>query len=107
MASEEEASRRECEAYVQRHDIQGIMKECIVSLCVSRPDNPIKFLREYFQKLEKVSTFISFFLFNLSFPSLSYFPVFTSHPLSTLFLYVFLSPLSLPCLFLKTLLMWK
>ena len=53
MASEEEASRRECEAYVQRHDIQGIMKECIVSLCVSRPDNPIKFLREYFQKLEK------------------------------------------------------
>ncbi|XP_053203765.1 cAMP-dependent protein kinase regulatory subunit-like [Panonychus citri] len=50
---EEEASRRECEAYVQRHNIQGILKECIVSLCVSRPENPIKFLREYFQKLEK------------------------------------------------------
>uniref|UniRef100_T1KA67 Cyclic nucleotide-binding domain-containing protein n=1 Tax=Tetranychus urticae TaxID=32264 RepID=T1KA67_TETUR len=58
MASEEEASRRECEAYVQRHDIQGIMKECIVSLCVSRPDNPIKFLREYFQKLEKEESII-------------------------------------------------
>lgn len=44
---------RECEAYVQLHDIQKILKECIVQLCVSRPDNPISFLREYFQKLER------------------------------------------------------
>merc|ERR1711874_162390 len=35
------------------HDIQKILKECIVQLCVSRPDNPISFLREYFQKLER------------------------------------------------------
>ena len=52
---DEEQSLRECEAYVQKHDIQKILKECIVQLCVSRPDNPISFLREYFQKLERVS----------------------------------------------------
>ena len=51
----EEQSLRECEAYVQKHDIQKILKECIVQLCVSRPENPISFLREYFQKLERVS----------------------------------------------------
>merc|ERR1712168_1608951 len=50
---DEEQSLRECEAYVQKHDIQKILKECIVQLCVSRPDNPISFLREYFQKLER------------------------------------------------------
>merc|ERR1712128_343430 len=38
---DEEQSLRECEAYVQMH--------------VSRPDNPISFLREYFQKLERES----------------------------------------------------
>ena len=52
---DEEQSLRECEAYVQKHDIQKILKECIVQLCVSRPDNPVSFLREYFQKLERVS----------------------------------------------------
>ena len=51
---DEEQSLRECEAYVQKHDIQKILKECIVQLCVSRPENPISFLREYFQKLERV-----------------------------------------------------
>ena len=57
---DEEQSLRECEAYVQKHDIQKILKECIVQLCVSRPDNPISFLREYFQKLERVSHNIEF-----------------------------------------------
>lgn len=52
---EDEQSIRECEAYVQDHNIQQILKECIVQLCVCRPANPISFLREHFQKLEKVS----------------------------------------------------
>jgi len=52
---DEEQSLRECEAYVQRHNIQPLLKDCIVQLCVSRPENPISFLREYFQKLERVS----------------------------------------------------
>ncbi|XP_054285552.1 cAMP-dependent protein kinase type I regulatory subunit isoform X1 [Macrosteles quadrilineatus] len=50
---DEEQSLRECEAYVQRHNIQQVLKDCIVQLCVSRPENPISFLREYFQKLER------------------------------------------------------
>lgn len=53
---EEEQSLRECEEYVQRHNIQQVLKDCIVQLCVGRPENPISFLREYFQKLERVCT---------------------------------------------------
>lgn len=57
MAStlEEEQSLRECENYIQTHCIQRVLKDCIVQLCVSRPENPISFLRQYFQKLERVS----------------------------------------------------
>lgn len=51
---DEEQSLRECEAYVQEHSIQQVLKDCIVQLCVSRPENHIRFLREYFQKLERV-----------------------------------------------------
>ncbi|XP_055526727.1 cAMP-dependent protein kinase type I regulatory subunit isoform X1 [Wyeomyia smithii] len=55
MASllEEEQSLRECEAYIQTHRIQRVLKDCIVQLCVARPDNPISFLRQYFQNLER------------------------------------------------------
>lgn len=57
MAStiEEEQSLRECENYIQTHGIQRVLKDCIVQLCVIRPDNPVSFLRQYFQKLERVS----------------------------------------------------
>lgn len=51
---EEEQSLRECEDYVQKHNITQVLKDCIVQLCVGRPDNPISFLRQYFQKLERV-----------------------------------------------------
>lgn len=50
----EEQSLRECENYVQKHNIQQVLKDCIVQLCVSHPDNPIVFLRDYFDKLDKV-----------------------------------------------------
>ena len=62
---EEERSLRECEDYVQRHNVQQILKDCIVQLCVARPDNPISFLREYFQKLERVSLNVFFIIFVL------------------------------------------
>lgn len=57
MAStfEEEQSLRECENYIQTYNIQRVLKDCIVQLCVARPENPITFLRQYFQKLERVS----------------------------------------------------
>uniref|UniRef100_A0A668AFN0 cAMP-dependent protein kinase type I-alpha regulatory subunit n=1 Tax=Myripristis murdjan TaxID=586833 RepID=A0A668AFN0_9TELE len=50
---EEERSLRECEQYVQKHNIQQLLKDCIVQLCTSRPDRPMAFLREYFERLEK------------------------------------------------------
>ena len=61
---DEHQSLRECEAYVQRHNIQQILKDCIVQLCVSRPENPITFLKEYFTSLEKVNSIPSSYLCN-------------------------------------------
>ncbi|KAA8581756.1 hypothetical protein FQN60_003337, partial [Etheostoma spectabile] len=55
-SSEEERSLRECEQYVQKHNIQQLLKDCIVQLCTSRPDRPMAFLREYFERLEKEET---------------------------------------------------
>lgn len=54
-SGEEERSLRECEQYVHKHNIQQVLKDCIVQLCISRPEKPIAYLREYFEKLEKVS----------------------------------------------------
>ncbi|KAE8740121.1 hypothetical protein FOCC_FOCC014381 [Frankliniella occidentalis] len=54
----EEEQTRECEVYVQTHNIQQLLKDCIIQLCVTRPDNPISFLREYFQKLERLSSVV-------------------------------------------------
>ncbi|KAG2455813.1 KAP1 kinase, partial [Polypterus senegalus] len=50
---EEDESLKGCELYVQKHNIQQILKECIVNLCIAKPDRPMKFLREHFDKLEK------------------------------------------------------
>ncbi|XP_026540895.1 cAMP-dependent protein kinase type I-beta regulatory subunit [Notechis scutatus] len=51
--AEEDESLKGCELYVQKHNIQQILKECIVNLCIAKPDRPMKFLREHFEKLEK------------------------------------------------------
>lgn len=59
MADREEQSLKECENYVQKHKIQQMLKDCIVQLCINKPDNPIKFLREHFEKLEAVSLLIT------------------------------------------------
>ena len=56
--ADEEQSLRECEQYVQKHNIQGLLKECIVQLCINRPENPVRFLREHFERLEKVNMVI-------------------------------------------------
>ena len=57
MASnmDDEQSLRECESYVQKHNIQQLLKDCIVQICIHRPDNPVAFLKEYFEKLDVVS----------------------------------------------------
>ena len=43
---------KECEDYVEKHNVQVLLKDAIVQLCISKPDNPHKFLREHFEKLE-------------------------------------------------------
>uniref|UniRef100_F7DX98 cAMP-dependent protein kinase type I-alpha regulatory subunit n=1 Tax=Equus caballus TaxID=9796 RepID=F7DX98_HORSE len=52
-STEEERSLRECELYVQKHNIQALLKDSIVQLCTARPERPMAFLREYFERLEK------------------------------------------------------
>ncbi|XP_033121486.1 cAMP-dependent protein kinase regulatory subunit-like isoform X1 [Anneissia japonica] len=54
MASgmDDEQSLKECEAYVQKHNIQQMLKDCIVELCIHQPENPTSFLKDYFEKLE-------------------------------------------------------
>ena len=54
MAANEEESLKECEAYVQKHNIQQLLKECIVQLVVHKPESPLGFLRDHFDRLEKV-----------------------------------------------------
>jgi cAMP-dependent protein kinase regulator len=46
-------SVREWERYVSRFDIQGILKDCVVQLCINKPDNPFTFLKNHFEKLEQ------------------------------------------------------
>lgn len=53
MAANDEANLRECENYVQEHEIQKVLKECIVQLCLHKPSRPMKFLMEHFERLEK------------------------------------------------------
>lgn len=52
---EEDDGLRGCELYVQKHGAQQVLKDCIVQLCISKPERPMRFLREHFEKLEKVS----------------------------------------------------
>ncbi|XP_066924542.1 cAMP-dependent protein kinase type I-alpha regulatory subunit-like [Clytia hemisphaerica] len=56
MASDQETDAemiKECEDYVSKHNIQVLLKDAIVQICINKPDKPYKFLREHFEKLEK------------------------------------------------------
>ncbi|XP_057605168.1 cAMP-dependent protein kinase type I-beta regulatory subunit isoform X2 [Hippopotamus amphibius kiboko] len=50
---EEDDGLRGCELYVQKHSVQQVLKDCIVQLCIAKPERPMRFLREHFEKLEK------------------------------------------------------
>jgi cAMP-dependent protein kinase regulator len=47
-----EQTVRDCEAYIAKHDIQNLLRDCIVQLCLKKPVNPIEFLANYFAKLD-------------------------------------------------------
>ena len=48
-----EITVQECEEYVQKHQIQGLLKTAIEVLCRERPENPARFLKEYFERMDK------------------------------------------------------
>lgn len=50
----EEQTLKECEMYVSKHNVRELLKECIVQLCIKKPENPITYLKHHFEKLEKV-----------------------------------------------------
>lgn len=51
-SSSSEQTVRDCEAYIAKHDIQNLLRDCIVQLCLKKPANPIQFLASYFDKLD-------------------------------------------------------
>ncbi|XP_064407002.1 cAMP-dependent protein kinase type I-alpha regulatory subunit-like [Halichondria panicea] len=53
MASRTQVSVQDCEDYIEQHGVQAILKECIAKICQTRPERPYRWLREYFEKLEK------------------------------------------------------
>lgn len=53
------ASVQDYEEYIAQHGIQLILKECIVKICKDRPGNPYKWLREYFDKLDREHSEVS------------------------------------------------
>ena len=59
----EEAQLAQCQAYVQRHNIQQLVKEAIVSLCIHKPENPVLFLKEHFDRLNEQRSQVSMLSF--------------------------------------------
>ena len=49
---------KELDEYVKRHNIHKILRESIVNLCLHRPDDPIRFLHEYFEALDVILLFL-------------------------------------------------
>jgi hypothetical protein len=56
MASNRESSAQEYEEYIEQHGIHALIKEVVAKLCQEKPANPYRFLRDYFDALDKVST---------------------------------------------------
>lgn len=50
----EDQTLKECESYVNKHNVKELLKDCIVQLCLKKPENPISFLRQHFEKLDKI-----------------------------------------------------
>nr|CAH8868646.1 unnamed protein product [Trichobilharzia regenti] len=49
---EDDSLLSDAEDYVKQHNVQKLLRDCVVNLCLYRPSNPVAFLREYFEKLE-------------------------------------------------------
>jgi hypothetical protein len=53
-STNEDQTLKDCEDYVGKHNIKDLLKDCIVQLCLKKPEHPITFLKHHFEKLEKV-----------------------------------------------------
>jgi hypothetical protein len=62
VSRSEDVAMKECENYVDKHNIKNLLKDCIVQLCLHKPENPISFLRQHFEKLDKVCNKNIFYL---------------------------------------------
>ncbi|ESO10754.1 hypothetical protein HELRODRAFT_72321 [Helobdella robusta] len=51
----ENSNMKEIENYIRSHDIQQLLKDSIIQLCLHRPENPFAFLRQHFEKLDRVA----------------------------------------------------
>ncbi|XP_003387676.1 PREDICTED: cAMP-dependent protein kinase type I-alpha regulatory subunit-like [Amphimedon queenslandica] len=51
-----EGSALEYEEYIEQHGIQAVLKEAVAKLCQERPANPYRYLRDYFESLDKFQT---------------------------------------------------
>ncbi|KAI0982448.1 hypothetical protein GJ496_005644 [Pomphorhynchus laevis] len=47
---------KECEEYITSHNIQDILRNCIVQLCINKPEDPISFLCKHFERLVDSTT---------------------------------------------------
>lgn len=61
----EDQTLKECESYVGKHNVKDLLKDCIVQLCLKKPDNPVSFLKQHFEKLERVSKYYTILVFYL------------------------------------------
>ncbi len=50
--ADREPQLRQCQEYVRTHNIQQLVKEAIVQLCIHKPDRPMAFLRDHFERID-------------------------------------------------------
>ena len=68
MASEQETTDaemiKECEEYVKKHNVQVMLKDAIVQLCINKPENPFRFLQDqsYFLMILMKMILLSFII---------------------------------------------
>ena len=65
-SSNEDQTLKDCEDYVGKHHIKDLLKDCIVQLCLKKPEHPITFLKHHFEKLERVIALLHFWVKGLA-----------------------------------------
>lgn len=65
VGPDDDQTLKEVEAYVKKYNIQQVLKDSIVQLCLQKPESPFGFLKDYFAKLEKVTSTVIYVFFKL------------------------------------------